>query len=586
MFKFSWSLLFSGIFTAYVLHSIYSIVGIYIPPTCGDGSHCLKSFLANKPKLQLILGTTHKSELRSWKELTLVDRWTPFDYTKDLIIKNITIPLPRQTRKNGTLHIYAFAAPMPRSADETEYWDKSLQSPTTIMAYFQLTQYLVPEAATFNLLKDSDVTINKGPESQRNSTTKERSRKTDCSHRQKTKADNADRSACFTFERFAAGFFWLDSVRRQLKKFTIKDLHNYYAHCAHTMIDFIFYAILFSLGRLVSSDTYLPPMRFDRFNSRLRDFYKINDTDTSYEMEFEFAPASIGSIRMAAQFQAAMDAMNVIGFTSKDMDEIKGVFADTNVYLLALTLFVASMHLLFDFLAFKNDVIYWKQRKTTAGLSFRTIIWRCFSQTVVFLYLLEEKSSMLVILPAAIGSVIEMWKVSKALKVTIEWKKGSLPRLCFGKFTESEMATAKHDVESMQYLSYIMYPLCLGGAVYSLLYTPHKSWYSWTIQSMVNGVYAFGFLFMLPQLFINYRLKSVAHLPWRAFMYKAFNTFIDDIFAFIITMPTAHRVACFRDDIVFIIYLYQRWLYPVDNTRIDAGGSVEYEAEESDKKTK
>lgn len=42
-------------------------------------------------------------------------------------------------------------------------------------------------------------------------------------------------------------------------------------------------------------------------------------------------------------------------------------------------------------------------------------------------------------------------------------------------------------------------------------------------------------------------------------MYKAFNTFIDDIFAFIITMPTAHRVACFRDDLIFIVYLYQRW---------------------------
>lgn len=76
---------------------------------------------------------------------------------------------------------------------------------------------------------------------------------------------------------------------------------------------------------------------------------------------------------------------------------------------------------------------------------------------------------------------------------------------------------------------------------------------------MVNGVYAFGFLFMLPQLFVNYKLKSVAHLPWRSFMYKAFNTFIDDVFAFIITMPTAHRVACFRDDAVFLIYLYQRW---------------------------
>jgi len=41
--------------------------------------------------------------------------------------------------------------------------------------------------------------------------------------------------------------------------------------------------------------------------------------------------------------------------------------------------------------------------------------------------------------------------------------------------------------------------------------------------------------------------------------HQAFNTFIDDVFAFIITMPTAHRLACFRDDIVFVIYLYQRW---------------------------
>lgn len=40
---------------------------------------------------------------------------------------------------------------------------------------------------------------------------------------------------------------------------------------------------------------------------------------------------------------------------------------------------------------------------------------------------------------------------------------------------------------------------------------------------------------------------------------QAFNTFIDDIFAFIITMPTSHRLACFRDDVVFLVYLYQRW---------------------------
>lgn len=44
------------------------------------------------------------------------------------------------------------------------------------------------------------------------------------------------------------------------------------------------------------------------------------------------------------------------------------------------------------------------------------------------------------------------------------------------------------------------------------------------------------------------------------FLFQAFNTFIDDVFAFIITMPTSHRVAVFRDDVVFLVYLYQRWL--------------------------
>ncbi|KAM7282151.1 hypothetical protein ISCGN_002301 [Ixodes scapularis] len=156
-------------------------------------------------------------------------------------------------------------------------------------------------------------------------------------------------------------------------------------------------------------------------------------------------------------------------------------------------------------------------------------------------------------------------------------------RVQFGTTSDEEKKTNELDSEGMKYLLYILYPLCVGGAIYSLLYQSYRSWYSWCIHSLANGVYAFGFLFMLPQLFLNYRLKSVAHLPWRVFMYKAFNTFIDDLFAFIITMPTAHRVACFRDDAVFLVYLYQRWLYPVDKTRVNEFGES---FEKSSKKPK
>jgi hypothetical protein len=92
------------------------------------------------------------------------------------------------------------------------------------------------------------------------------------------------------------------------------------------------------------------------------------------------------------------------------------------------------------------------------------------------------------------------------------------------------------------------------------------------VRTQVGAVYAFGFIMMCPQLYINYRLKSVAHMPWRQMTYKFLNTIIDDLFAFVIKMPLLHRLSVFRDDLIFVIYLYQRWVYRVDMKRVNEFG--------------
>ena len=61
------------------------------------------------------------------------------------------------------------------------------------------------------------------------------------------------------------------------------------------------------------------------------------------------------------------------------------------------------------------------------------------------------------------------------------------------------------------------------------------------LSTAVQTVYIMGFIVMTPQLFINYKKKSVAALPWRMLFYRTLNTFIDDLFAFVIKMPTMHR---------------------------------------------
>jgi hypothetical protein len=50
--------------------------------------------------------------------------------------------------------------------------------------------------------------------------------------------------------------------------------------------------------------------------------------------------------------------------------------------------------------------------------------------------------------------------------------------------------------------------------------------------------------------------------------------YTDDLFAFVIKMPWLHRLACFRDDLIFVVYLYQRWIYPEDKRRRNEFGQV------------
>ena len=132
--------------------------------------------------------------------------------------------------------------------------------------------------------------------------------------------------------------------------------------------------------------------------------------------------------------------------------------------------------------------------------------------------------------------------------------------------------TLEADKVATSHLLLALLPLLVGYSAKSLLTEMHLSWYSWLVSVMTAGVYAFGFALMCPQLYINYKLKSVAHLPWRQMTYKFLNTIIDDLFAFVIKMPAMHRLSVFRDDVVFLIFLYQRRIYRVDKTRVNEFG--------------
>lgn len=342
--------------------------------------------------------------------------------------------------------------------------------------------------------------------------------------------------------------------------------------------------------------TYLPIVFFNDYWNLLRDYRPINKTDTELELTLTFQPLGMFKWQLyAAQQMKSKLTGNLLGqmFVQEEQDEdqdsLKETLLETNPYLLGLTVAVSILHSVFELLAFKNDIQFWKERKSLEGLSVRSVFFGVFQSLIVMLYVLDNDTNFMIRMSCIVGLGIECWKIQKVVNIGVDvnnrWL-GLIPRLTFsdkGSYVES--STKQYDNLAFKYLGWLCFPLLVGYGVYSLMYNEHKGWYSFTLNMLYGFLLTFGFIMMTPQLFINYKLKSVAHLPWRMMTYKFLNTFIDDIFAFVIKMPTMYRLGCFRDDIVFFIFLYQRWIYKVDAKRVNEFGfSAEMLAEEKVKK--
>jgi hypothetical protein len=297
-----------------------------------------------------------------------------------------------------------------------------------------------------------------------------------------------------------------------------------------------------------NSSGYYPIVFFDDFWLLEENLIEINESVSTLTLTLSYSPISIMKWQMYLQMEQSFSIQQSIG-TQQDgeSDELKRILLDTNPYLLGITMVVSILHSIFDFLAFKNDIKFWKDRKSMEGLSVRSLFLSIGSQAVIFLYLVDNDTSWIILISCFVGLLIESWKIKKAVIIKFDFSK-YFP-ISFEDRESYSSKTREYDQLAMKYLSWVLYPLIIGYAIYSLIYNSHKSWYSWILNSLVGCVYTFGFIMMCPQLFINYKLKSVAHLPWKTFMYKALNTFVDDLFSFIIKMPTMHRLACFRDGI-------------------------------------
>jgi hypothetical protein len=246
-------------------------------------------------------------------------------------------------------------------------------------------------------------------------------------------------------------------------------------------------------------------------------------------------------------------------YTQAIWDDTKRAVVDTAPWLLWLTIGVTIARFVLTVMAIKEDLSWWSSLTEVRAVSLLSLIGKAVSEIVVVLFLRDESASAMVWAAHAAWAAVYLWKISKLFRPIQKWP-------YFGLKSEyrQEMGI---DFQGLGILGLATLPLVAGYAVWILISKKFRSLYSYFVRVAVAAVYAFGFLLMLPQLYMNWKLKTVEGMSGVALAYKTVNTFIDDLFAFVMTMPTLHRIACFRDDIVFFVWLWQRHIYPADSTR-------------------
>ncbi|XWX00165.1 hypothetical protein V2A60_008185 [Cordyceps javanica] len=334
---------------------------------------------------------------------------------------------------------------------------------------------------------------------------------------------------------------------------------------------------------------YYPLLFVNTFWQLNKDMIPLNDTVKELPIRIDLGNMAawqfqiMANIEMNSKENARQAAFgNPVPGTGdgSEIEMVKEILIDNNPILLAITAVVTVAHVILETLAFGSDIAHYRKKKDNVGISVRSILANVFMQAVIFLYLLDnsQNTSWMILGSQVVGIVIEFWKITTV--VDVRWR-ATPPGSWFPywfvfedkhKLTETEEKTKEYDQIAFKYMYIVAVPLLIAYGVYSLMYESHKSWYSFIITTLVGSVYTYGFLMMVPSLYINYRLKSVAHMPAKAMMYKFLNTFIDDLFAFTIKMPLLHRLATFRDDVIFFIYLYQKWAYKTDYSRVNEFG--------------
>jgi len=120
---------------------------------------------------------------------------------------------------------------------------------------------------------------------------------------------------------------------------------------------------------------YLPPLYAEEFSQIQRHFQPLSNNASRPDpvLEIEYEAVTPFWFRIGQVMAQSQEMMEKMGLSKHDLDDVKEFFGKQRLWVLALTYVISMLHMLFDFLAFKEDIGFYRGRTNYVGISSRTI---------------------------------------------------------------------------------------------------------------------------------------------------------------------------------------------------------------------
>ena len=317
---------------------------------------------------------------------------------------------------------------------------------------------------------------------------------------------------------------------------------------------------------------YMPIMAISDFWSMDSELTQINKTENGLftfrlHLSFNYIRSFFFNNMIGIQINENMMSEKLAISGTKDM--LVELIKNNSTFYLIILFTVNTLHTIFSYLGFSSDISYYKNLKKLDGVYTKYIFFNIFYMFITLIYILLQGANFIVKIELFISFVIEIWKLKKIFIISFQFSNFPyIIKLEYKQTFEQEEAKDYESEAVNMMVKYLLLPIgviYLGYRIYyysdNIVKNNWKSVVIFIIEYIYFLLNVFGFILLTPQIYLNYKLKSVEHLPMKAMTYKFLNTIIDDLYAFAVKTPTMYRIFCFRDDVIFVIYIYQIFKY-------------------------